>query len=158
MIDRLISLFSSTAPFAQYVIANYIPDVRRFESRNIGVFVWIPGAIRAKFLPPERAATFVGDLKMYDRWIKFWSDRISSDEFVHCSNSTPKDSPLYLDALLNTQKGCYRLRLASEMLTDIPSDRLEIVVERLFNELVVPQPNALDKLAEPPSERYTVLD
>lgn len=156
MFDRLISLMSPTIRFAQYAVASYTPDLRRFESHNIGVFVWMPGLIKAKFLPSECAAEFVGDLAMYNRWIRFWNDKISADEFEHRDHRTPKDSPLYLDTLLGTQKGSYRLRLANEMLSEIQPDRLDRAVDQLFNELVLPQSSTIERFAEPPSERYTI--
>ena len=34
----------------QYLLAKYIPDMHRFEPRNIGVIVWSPDGIEARFL------------------------------------------------------------------------------------------------------------
>jgi hypothetical protein len=35
---------------AKYFLAKYIPDMHRFEPRNIGVVIWSPSGIEARFL------------------------------------------------------------------------------------------------------------
>ena len=34
----------------KYLIAKYIPDLNRMEPRNIGIVVWSPEGIEARFL------------------------------------------------------------------------------------------------------------
>lgn len=40
----------------RYLIAKYIPDLRRMEPRNIGVIVWSPQGVAARFAA-EKADT-----------------------------------------------------------------------------------------------------
>lgn len=155
VLDRSADWLLDTVQFAQCVVAQYVPDLRRSESRNIGVFVWMPGVIRSKFLSPADASAFVGNLDTYNRWVQFWSERISAAEFVHKGTSTPKTAAHYLDALIATQKKCYQLRLANELLSETEPSKLDQAVQRLFDELVVPQTRR-PMFDEPPSVRYVL--
>lgn len=155
MLSRLVSMITSSDLFAQCVVAKYVPDLGRMEAHNIGVFIWTPGELVSKFLPADQAAAFVDDLDTYNRWVQFWTDKTTGEELTHKTRSTPKDSPQYLDALLATQKGNYRLTLAAETLTIRPGT-LNEVVEDFFNRLVKPQPHSRVKFSEPPSDRFVL--
>ena len=73
---------------AQYLVAKYVPDIRRMEPRNIGVFVWMPGAISARFLQPDAVVPFVNEPETYNRWVRFWNEKIAQDELV-CHGKRP---------------------------------------------------------------------
>jgi len=71
----------------KYLLAKYIPDLHRFEPRNIGVIVWSPLGIEARFLAeyPNRPGEvdgrsipgFVTSASAYKQWVRYWRDAIS---------------------------------------------------------------------------------
>jgi hypothetical protein len=121
------------------ILAKYAPDLSRMEPRNIGVFVWAKGQVRAKFLADEQA-DFVNDAKTYARWRKFWEAEISGDEIRPMRGKpVPKASPDCMDALVSTQEGNYILVDAGEVLQSVGKRELGSVVESLYRELVAPK-------------------
>lgn len=120
------------------ILAKYAPDLSRMEPRNIGVFVWSKGQVRAKFLTDDQA-DFVNDVKTYPRWRKFWESEIAGNEIRPLRGKpVPKSNPECMDALLSTQDGNYILVDAGEVLQSVGKRDLAIVVESLFKELVLP--------------------
>jgi len=108
------------------------------EPRNIGVFVWWKGEIRAKFLTTLEA-TFINEPDTYERWIDFWKERISG-ESVRPSRGKPvsKSDPQCLEALISTQKGNYILVDSGELLSPIKKRDIGSATDYLFNDLVAP--------------------
>lgn len=134
--------------FAQYVLAKYVLDPERFESRNIGVFVWRPGAIECRFLPARDAAKFVADVEVYSYWVRYWEEKIAEPEFRYKDTLCPKSSSQYLDALLLTQKPHYRLLLGREMVS-LQGENLTEALDGLYKQLVLPRPR--QSVEAPPS-------
>lgn len=118
------------------------------EPRNIGVILWVRGAIHLQFLDASAAAAFINkdELNNYTRWVEFWNERVSGQS-VAPSRGRPilKDSPDCLDALLTTQKGNYILDDSGEMLQPLRKKQGQDVVSFLFNELVARVPLPKEK-------------
>lgn len=65
----------------RYLVAKYVPDLRRMEPKNIGVVVWSDGVVAARFAAecPEKSGTvddrcvpgFVRSLSAYKQWVRF---------------------------------------------------------------------------------------
>lgn len=130
----------------RFILAKYVPDLGRMEPKNIGVFVWWKGAMRARFLTDAHAAEIVNDVATYKRWTAFWSRKIEGGEFAPTRGKpvSMKD-PKCIDALVSTQKGNYILVDSGELLRKVPIREMNDVVDFLFNELVEPIPGAMAK-------------
>ncbi len=129
----------------RFLVAKYAPDLSRMEPRNIGVILWVRGAIHTQFLDESSAAAFINkdELSNYTRWVTFWNDRVSGQS-VSPSRGRPvlKENPESLNALLTTQKGNYILDDAGEMIQSLRKKQGPDAVQFLFHELVsrVPLP------------------
>ncbi len=129
---------------SRFVLAKYVPDMRRMEPRNIGVFLWVRGRIRCRFL--EHPA-FVNDLSTFQRWTSHWISAISGKSITPLRGpSVPVSDPTCVDALLSTQKGNYVLADAGEMLESIRLKDIDHALDFLFEELVSPTDHGSNKV------------
>ena len=125
-----------SSPKQRYLLAKYAADVRRMEARNIGVILWTPRGLGCKFLT-EDAASFVDDMKMYRRWISFWTDTISQNEMVKRGGiKVSQDQPEFLDMIIETQRGGFLLCDAGHVTDKINKRDISKAVGFLFDELV----------------------
>jgi hypothetical protein len=121
-------------PSPRFILAKYVPDLNRMEPRNIGVFLWSGGSIRAQFLD---APSFVNERRTYDRWRAFWEHEISGKSIAPLRGKPiPLSDPACMDALLATQEGNYILVDAGEMLETVSGRDLNKAITFLFNDLV----------------------
>ena len=127
-------MITPTKAPAQYMLASYIPDMRRMEPRNVGVVVWTRGACACRFLP-EDEAPFPADQKNFGRWTEFWKNACENGVMTR-SGKTTADSPDFVQSLLETQRGNFVLSPAGELLEPIAWDDLDEVATQLFDELV----------------------
>src|SRR5688572_27939867 len=119
----------------RFLVAKYAPDLNRMEPRNIGVFIWVNGAVSARFLP-DTQAKFIDDQKTYLRWRTFWHDQIASDSIAPIRGPVvPKGSPAFMDALLATQEGNYIIVEGGEVLADLASAEADSAADFLFDQL-----------------------
>ena len=68
------------------LIVKYLPDSFRDEPRNVGVALWMPGAVAARFLGEDPDApgdlidadipAFVGSPAAYKVWVRYWRREI----------------------------------------------------------------------------------
>jgi hypothetical protein len=120
----------------RYLIAKYVPDVRRMEPRNIGIVVWISGRAVAKFLPAQEAE-FIIDKKTYGRWTSYWERLLSESSIAPLQGEPiPKDRPEFLDEFLKTQQGNYLLFDAGYIVDKVPATKIDIAANQLFDQLV----------------------
>jgi predicted RNA-binding protein with RPS1 domain len=66
----------------RFLIAKYVPDVFRNEPRNIGVVLWTPDGVAARFLGEKPDAPgevddadipeFVNSKHAYKQWVRYW--------------------------------------------------------------------------------------
>lgn len=146
-------MIAHSKPNNRFLVAKYVPDLRRMEPKNIGVFVWVEGAVTARFLS-DVDAKFIDDKKNYLRWRSFWNDQIAGDEIVPIRGpAVSKESPDFMDALLKTQEGSYLLREGGAILSELERVEADDAADFLFNELV-----AVHRPKEAPShETLTIL-
>ncbi|MFL5327760.1 MAG: hypothetical protein ACJ8C4_02495 [Gemmataceae bacterium] len=131
----------------RFLVAKYVPDIRRMEPRNIGVVVWSQGAVAAKFIH-ARDAYFVNDENTFLRWINYWKRLLETDELV-----VPRSDPKFLDALIGTQKENYRLYDAGVITDKVPRRAVGDAAAYLFGHFVT-RPQGM---AEPPQEQIKRL-
>ncbi len=132
----------------KYLVAKYIPDLQRMEPRNIGVLVWSPDGIEARFaaekdnrpgdvdgrsIPP-----YVNSPSAYRQWIKFWRSELQGHEiFVGASSATvSQDSPEYIEAFKLNCRGNFVLVDGGILLDELGEDELPHFADYLFTALV----------------------
>ena len=65
---------------ARFLVAKYIPDLRRMEPKNIGIIAWNDGRTAARFLgeddgPPRYLG--VRDRNNYAQWLTSWRSQLA---------------------------------------------------------------------------------
>jgi hypothetical protein len=124
----------------RFLVAKYIPDLRRMEPRNIGIVAWNGGRTAARFLgeddgPPRYLG--VKDRTNYAEWLSSWRSQLAKP-FVEAGRNEKIDKrdAKFLDALREWSRGNYILVDGGELIEAVSSDELERVVGYLFSELV----------------------
>ncbi len=121
---------------ARYILAKYIPNLSRMESKNIGIFVWLDGAVRSMFLEP-RDADFIQDKSTYKRWVAYWKRLTSSKDLkIPGRSEVPIHEPSYLDELIYTKEGNYILVKGGFVNEKVNESDLDDLTNFLFSELV----------------------
>lgn len=137
-------------PEPKYLLAKYVPDTLRMEPLNIGVILWASGSIACKFLPAE-SAPFNVDAAVYNRWIEYWIDICSRPVTkLNSGEEVSRKSPLFLSALLESQRGAYRVYEAGTVLRQVAAEDREDAVASLFQTLVAV--NDEESIARTPRE------
>ena len=120
----------------RYLVAKYVRDLKRQETRNIGIFLWADGRVVSRFLD-NNDARFVADKDNYDRWKSFWTDEISADAIKPLRGpAVPRSQPEFMDALLAKQDGNYRLFDGGRVRDSLSGEELDDAADFLFSELV----------------------
>jgi hypothetical protein len=133
----------------KYLLAKYIPDMHRFEPRNIGVIVWSPLGIEARFLaenaqrPGEvdgrSIPAFVTSDSAYKQWVRYWREALSSASIrpIGGSEIIPASSPAFFEALQKTSKGNFVIADAGNVLDEVRESDLAAVANQLYSQLVL---------------------
>jgi hypothetical protein len=135
---------------AHFVLAQYLPDPLRREARNVGVIVWTPTGIGARFLgeragAPGRvdekgAPAFVASLDAYVAWVRYWRRELEKGAIraAHGARLVARTDRSFLDALASGGPSNYTLA-AGGTIGDL-GGALDITatVEHLFNRFVLP--------------------
>ena len=87
---------------AKFLVAKYIPNLKRMEPRNIGVIVWADGVVRSRFVgekTPLPKHLGVKDKDNFRDWIQSWKSQIAKPvlEFSREKNAsrTSPEFPTY---------------------------------------------------------------
>lgn len=132
----------------KYLLAKYIADLHRFEPRNVGVIVWSPGGVEARFLAefPGRPGEvdgrsipgFVTSPSAYKQWVRYWRDAVSGPSFKPLSGGEvlSVSSPAFLEALQQTGRGNFVLVDAGVVLDAVSEEELPTLADQLFAQLV----------------------
>jgi hypothetical protein len=123
---------------ARFLIARYVPDLPRGETRNIGVVAWIPGRVLTSFIDPD-TVDFIADPDVFKRWINYWN-RLASQEKIQIRRMRPisNRSSRFLSAIQMTQDGNYLLDEVGEIIDSVSDSNLDEATEFLFERLVAP--------------------
>lgn len=142
----------------KYLLAKYIPDLQRFEPRNIGVVVWSPLGTAARFLAehPNRPGevdgrsipNFVTSSNAYKQWIRYWRDCVTRDSLcpVNGGASVPASSAAFPEVLQQTGRGNFVMVDAGSVLDDVGEEELTAVANQLFAQLV--EPHAVEESSD----------
>jgi hypothetical protein len=143
--------FRMSEVHTRYFLAKYLPDIRRGEPRNIGVIVWSPFGLAARFLAEEDQATsvdgrsvpsFVTSVSAYKQWIQYWRYQLTKDEISSApsegssSGSVSRRSPDFIDAMMKSSRGNFLLTEGGFVVDSITEDDLTELTDHLFNSLV----------------------
>jgi hypothetical protein len=150
----------------RYLIAKYIPDLGRMEPRNIGVVVWSPDGVEARFLA-EKAdrpgevdgrsiPAFVTSTHAYKQWVLFWRGELTRPEIepLRGRGRVARGRPEYLDVLQGTGRGNFVLAEGGFLLDLVPGADLSRLADHLFASLVdtagpeEPRDPSLDELCD----------
>lgn len=133
---------------ARYLVAKYVPNLQRMEPRNVGVIVWSPHGLSARFaaervdapgeIDGRKARSYVNSLNTYRQWVQFWRAELQNEaiEPISGGKAVHKESRDFLDVLKESSKGSYSLADGGLLLDSVDSDELPDVTDQLFYELV----------------------
>ena len=132
----------------KYLLAKYIPDLYRFEPRNIGVIVWSPLGVEARFLAefPNRPGevdgrfipNFVASANAYKQWIRYWRDAITGAFLRPLGGGevVSSSSPRFIETLQQTARGNFVVVDAGSVLDEISEEELPTIANQLFAQLI----------------------
>jgi hypothetical protein len=131
---------------ARYLIAKYIPDLARYEPRNIGVILWSESGVRARFWASDAYGNvdgrevpgFVASTPAYQQWVNTWFRLITSKQIEYIGKSGVEDikSPAFLEALLTASNGNYILQPGGELFEEITVANIAGATDFLYQNLV----------------------
>lgn len=131
---------------ARFLIAKYIPDLRRMEPRNIGVIVWADGRVVARFLgengspdspifPPRYLK--VRSVDSYRQWLYYWRNMITRTIVTSREGKVVNiSSPEFIDSLKSKSRDQFLLVEGGHLLDDIADMDINSIVSDLFETLV----------------------
>jgi hypothetical protein len=136
----------------RYAVAKYIPDLWRYEPRNIGVVVWSPDGVVARFLGEgthhanQHSAIDKRSLRdkidhpeVYEQWIAYWRKQIAKEAIASFADGrvlVPRQSPEFLDVLRQSGRDNYILTGGGMVLDHVPANNLQRLLADLFAMLV----------------------
>ncbi len=133
----------------KYFLAKYIPDMHRFEPRNIGVVIWSPLGIEARFLAENLGRPgdvdgrsipdWVTSHNAYRQWVRYWRDALSENSILPLRGGEliPASSPAFMDALRETAQGNFMLLESGAVMDQVGEEDLPAVANQLFAQLVL---------------------
>jgi len=140
----------------RFLVAKYIPDMRRLEPRNIGVIVWTDGHLSAHFLgeggeiarAPRRLG--VQNQDTYRQWIRYWRSEMSRPTLSINGNDQriARESPEFIDALRQRSKENFVLVDGGFVTGHVNPGDIDEVVQDLFVGLVEEGDDSGDSHAE----------
>lgn len=150
----------------RYLLAKHIPDLQRFEPRNIGVIAWTADRVCARFIAerPERPGdvngrripAFIRSQSAYRQWVRYWVDQLAQEHVNVGGAEVSRSSEQFLDALIESSQGDFALTDGGVVLDDAAYDALPAVTEYLYTNLV--DPTVTLALAEEATNRDATLD
>jgi hypothetical protein len=132
----------------KYLLAKYIPDLQRFEPRNIGIILWSSFGIEARFLAeyPDRLGEvdgrsipgFVTSASAYRQWIRYWRDAIAGTTIRSLVDGDVVSSSSlgFIAELQQTARGNFAVVDAGSVLDEISEEELPAVADQLFAQLI----------------------
>lgn len=145
----------------RYLLVKHVPDLERFEPRNIGVIIWTPSAVGARFIADKPDAPgevdgrsipdFVRSKTAYRQWVEFWHHELAREVIapVTGGDAVSRSNPAFVDALLSAGRGDFLVEDGGFVL-DIPQDDdLASVVDSLYGRLVEPVVPTQDDVKDP---------
>ena len=130
------------------------------EPRNIGVLLWTPNGVAARFLfesphgsgqvDGRAVPNWIGHLTAYKQWVAYWRSSVAEPDFQPPTGGSPiaVASPEFVRAMQTANKGQYVLVEGGVLLDGVPANEVEDACEYLFDTRVgdrqVEAPRELD--------------
>jgi hypothetical protein len=134
----------STAP--RFLVAKYIPDLRKQEPKNIGIVLWAGGQVLSRFVGDDELhnstqfyPNFVlkRNRPVYREWITHWRRLMSKETLpLQGRKTVPKSSADFLNALRLKSSGNFVLVEGGLFPVDIPKKDIGAIADGLFQEMV----------------------
>lgn len=149
---------------SRYFVAKYIPDLIRQEPRNIGVVLWTPSGVLARFigedddgrLDSRRVPEWLGDATVYREWVAFWRGQCAKglDAILGPLEALDYDSEGRIrDTLLGeVSKAHWILAPGGVVLDPVEYGQDGTLLTRLFDQVISFTP-LIDQLATLPVEQ-----
>lgn len=141
----------------KFLIAKYVPDIIRMEPRNIGVVVWSPNEVYAKFIgedangtgkvhPPKSLVGDAGGRHAYSQWITYWRMQLRKNEIRVRGKRKPisRGSPDFIDAIASKSKEQFMLVQAGDYPVSLAPAEVRVFANELFEKLVQTKSTADD--------------
>lgn len=130
-------------PRPHYILAKYIPELLRNEPRNVGVVVWTPWGVAAKFrgeksrgLDQRKIPQWVQSRPAYTEWIHIWRAIIQQGKIKSRHGEWQAEGLDFLDGLATTGKQNYIFGDKGSVMDDIAESDVAPLVNFLFSTLV----------------------
>lgn len=128
----------------RFLVAKYVPDIRRLEPRNIGVIVWGDGHVACRFLGESTGKLRVPSLvekdsrHAYSEWLQYWRYQLTRPSIrTDAGVEVQRDSTDFLTALKEKSKDFFRLVDGGSLMDRVPVSALDEIAVELFQKLVV---------------------
>lgn len=131
-----------------FLVAKYIPDLRRMEPHNIGVIVWSGGEVAARFLAERgeqpgdvdgrSVPSFVTSTNAYKQWVRFWRKELEKPAVrpLEGGEAVSRSSVDFLRVLASMSKGNFLLVESGMLLDAVEIGELPDLADYLFHSLV----------------------
>lgn len=115
----------------RYALAKYVPNIRRREPINVGLFLFTEYGIETMFLEPDAWKEKTGwndedRLNIYQDWVQYWNREAQSEDQEKC-----------LKRLIDTSKSSYYVEEAGIIFESIREKDVNRRTLQLFAELVM---------------------
>jgi hypothetical protein len=140
-----------------YYVAKYIPDLMKWEPRNIGVLVWTPYSVAGRFLGEKenklgevdgrKIPAFVTSADAYREWIYYWRSQLEKEtvRVVGSQKSADKSMSTFLEIIAENSSHNFLLQPGGQLLEPINQEEMPNLVEDLFEWLVSVDENSGSK-------------
>ena len=150
----------------RYLLAKYIPDLRRGEPHNVGIVLWSPSGVEARFIAEKQeqrgeidgrsVPSFVTSPSAYKQWVYFWRTEAEKTEIEPATggNLVQRTSCDFLEALRTANRGNFVLEEGGILLDDVSEEELPNIADHLFYTLVEttgpdePRDSTLDEVCD----------
>ena len=132
----------------RFLIPKYVPDVFRNEPRNIGVVLWSPHGVGARFVgerpdtPGEvdtaEVPSFVASPDAYQQWVRYWRRELAKEAIRPAAGdaAVPRTAAQFLDVLGQAGPSNYLLANGGVLIDSVSEAELFQAVDDLFERCV----------------------
>lgn len=138
-------MITQTLPTTRFLVAKYVPDLRRMEPRNIGVVVWSNGTVAARFIGEDSTGSVRGS-RAFREWVSYWRTQIAKDSIrTRDGRLVSSFETEFVDQLTTGSKQQYMLVDGGYLLDQHSPEDVSSLADELFRQLVAKQEkNAFD--------------
>jgi hypothetical protein len=131
-----------------YYVAKYVPDLMKWEPRNIGVLIWTPYGVAGRFLGEKenrlgevdgrKIPAFVTSADAYREWIYYWRSQLEKEtvSVVGRNQAAHKTMSNFLEIIAENSTHNFLLQPGGQLLDPINQEELPNLLEYLFEWLV----------------------